>query len=151
MNDLQEEVHRVLVAEDDHDDFELFANVITDLSLKVILTRAENGDILMKIMHENMPDILFLDILMPCRDGKHCLQEIRTYRKFDNLPIIVYTSLQDLETIEFCYRNGTNLFVYKPHSYSELVEVIEKIFTINWKKVNYYPTRDNFVLNPYYT
>jgi len=142
------EFHRVLLADDDDDDFDLFVEVIRDLSLKVILTRAENGDILMKILHERIPDMLFLDIQMPCKNGKECVKEIRADKKFDELPIIVYSSIRDFETIEFFYRQGTNLFVFKPHSYRELVDVIEKIFAIDWKKTMYYPKLSNFVMNP---
>lgn len=138
----------VLMAEDDDEDFGLFSDAIRELSLKVFLTRAKNGDVLMKILHEKIPDILLLDILMPCLDGKDCLHEIRSHRKFDNLPIIVYTSLKDFETIEFCYRKGTNLYVCKPHSFADLTDVIGKIFSTNWKKVSYYPKLSDFVLNP---
>lgn len=148
MIDSEEQVQSVLMAEDDDDDFVLFSDVIRDLSLKVFLTRAENGEVLMRILHEKVPDMLFLDILMPCKNGKDCLHEIRSNRKFDELPIIVYTSLQDFETIEFCYRKGTNLFVYKPQTYADLVKTIERIFAMNWKKVRYYPTLSNYVLNP---
>jgi response regulator RpfG family c-di-GMP phosphodiesterase len=149
MAELEEHVQNVLLAEDDDDDYELFLEVIKDLSLQVFLTRAENGDVLMRILHEKVPDMLFLDIMMPCKNGKDCLLEIRTHKKFDNLPIIVYTSLRDFDTVEFCYRRGTNLFVYKPYSYAELVNIIEKIFAINWKEMRYYPKLSNFVLNPH--
>lgn len=148
MTELEEQVRNVLMAEDDDDDFELFSEVIRNLSLKVLLARAQNGDVLMKILHEEVPDILFLDILMPCKNGKDCLHEIRSNKKFDDLPIIVYTSVRDLETVEFCYRKGTNMFVYKPHTYGELVQTIERIFTMNWKQVRYYPSLSNFVFDP---
>src|ERR1700750_1154014 len=114
MAELEEQVQNVLLAEDDDDDYELFLEVIKDLSLQVLLTRAEDGDVLMRILHEKVPDMLFLDIMMPCKNGKDCLLEIRSHKKFDNLPIVVYTSLRDFDTVEFCYRRGTNLFVYKP-------------------------------------
>ena len=149
MTGTERQVQNVLLAEDDDDDYELFVEVIKDLSLKVLLTRAENGDVLMRILHEKVPDMLFLDIMMPCKDGKDCLLEIRTHKKFDNLPIVVYTSLRDFDTIEFCYRRGTNLFVQKPYTYAELIEVMEQIFSINWTEMRYYPTRSKFVLNPH--
>jgi response regulator RpfG family c-di-GMP phosphodiesterase len=148
MSELIEDIQNVLLAEDDDDDFELFAEAINGLSLKIILARAENGEILMKILHDQIPDMLFLDIHMPCKNGRDCLLEIRAHRKFDNLPIIVYSAMSDMETIEFCYRNGTNSYVYKPHSYAELVSVVERIFAMNWKKMRYYPKLSNFVLNP---
>lgn len=140
--------HDVVIAEDDHDDYEILNDVIQNLPLKVIVTRAENGDFLMKLIHEKTPDIIFLDIVMPCRDGKACIQEIRSDRKFDNVPIIVYTSLKDLDTIEFCFRSGSNLYVHKPNTYSEIVDVVRKIFALNWKKAHYFPVRSEYVLNP---
>ena len=144
---LEEELH-VLMAEGDKDDFDILADAIEKVPVKVILTRAENGDVLMKLIHDKIPDLLFLDIILPYRDGRDCIREIRSDKKFDNLPIIVYTSIKDLDTIEFCYRWGTNLFVHKPQTYSEIADIIRKIFSVNWKKMQYYPSRNEFVLNP---
>ena len=144
---LEEELH-VLMAEGDKDDFDILADAIEKVPVKVILTRAENGDVLMKLIHDKIPDLLFLDIILPYRDGRDCIREIRSDKKFDNLPIIVYTSIKDLDTIEFCYRWGTNLIVHKPQTYSEIADIIRKIFSVNWKKMQYYPSRNEFVLNP---
>jgi len=148
MEELEGIPQSVLLAEDDQDDFDLFVEVIDNLSIKVSLQRAENGDVLIRMLHERIPDILFLDILMPCKDGRDCLLEIRKHKIFDHLPIIVYTSLRDPATIEFCYRQGTSLFVFKPDTYSELMQIIEKVFATNLKTVRYYPSFDNYVLNP---
>ncbi len=148
MDEIDDRIQHVLMAEDDDEDFDLLSDAINEMFIEVSLTRAGNGDVLMRMLHREIPDMLFLDILMPCRDGKDCLREIRADKKFDNLPIIVYTSLKDMETEEFCYRKGTNLFVYKPHSFSELTRVVQRIFSLNWKKVHYFPKRSDFVLNP---
>ncbi len=72
----------VLIAEDDDEDYLIFSLAIEELSFKVILSRAENGDILFKLLDENNPDIVFLDLLMPCKDGRQCLREIRANRKY---------------------------------------------------------------------
>lgn len=137
----------ILIAEDDDDDYEMFAETTQLLSITVILSRAENGEILIKLLNEKFPDMLFLDLNLPCKDGRSCLVEIRSNRKYDALPIIIYTSLRDFETVEFCFRNRSNFYVYKPNSYAELVQVLEKIFTIDWGKMMYYPTFSEFVVN----
>ena len=147
MSDVEERVEKVLLADDDDDDFELFEEAIRDLNVNVKLSRAENGDILLKLLDADIPDILFLDILMPKCDGRDCLQDIRRQRKFDQLPIIVYTSMSDFDSIEFCYRHGSNFYVLKPASYTELVQVLESIFAVNWKKMLYFPPRDSYVIN----
>ncbi|MDI3321088.1 response regulator [Pinibacter soli] len=136
----------VLIAEDDDDDYLIFSLAVEELSVQVVLSRAENGDILMKMLNENHPDLLFLDILMPCRDGRQCIREIRADSKFDSLPIIVYSSLKDMETIEFCYRAGSNLYALKPSSLKEVKATLERIFAVDWKKMLYYPPLSQFVL-----
>lgn len=147
MAPISELTRNVLIAEDDDDDFDIFSEAMQQLSITIILSRAENGDILIKLLSEKNPDMLFLDLNLPCRDGQNCLVEIRSNRKYDSMPIIIYTSRRDFEAVEFCFRKGANIYVYKPHSYGELVEVLEKIFAIDWEKMMYYPTFSQFVLN----
>lgn len=137
----------VLLAEDDDDDFFIFSLAVKELSVRVMLTRAENGDILMKLLDEKNPDLLFLDLLMPCRDGRTCIKEIRANAKYDTLPIIVYSSMHDLNNIQFCYRDGSNLYVFKPSSIPELRDVLERILAIDWKNMMYYPPLSGFVIS----
>ena len=138
----------VLMAEDDDEDFYIFSLAIKELTIKVVLTRAENGDILLQLLDEKNPDIVFLDLLMPCKDGRTCLKEIRANKKYDTIPIVVYSSLSDLKSIEFCYREGSNLYAIKPSTLNELKTVLEKIFSIDWKKMLYFPPRSKFVVTP---
>jgi CheY-like chemotaxis protein len=137
----------VLLAEDDDEDYFIFSLALKELTIKVILTRAENGDILLQLLDEKNPDIVFLDLLMPCKDGRTCLKEIRANKKYDTVPIVVYSSLNDLKSIEFCYREGSNLYAIKPSTLTELKTVLEKIFSIDWKKMLYFPPRSKFVVN----
>ena len=143
---MNENSKNVLIGEDDDDDFMIFSSVITELPFNILLTRAANGDLLVKLIDQANPDILFLDILLPLKDGRKCIQEIRANKKYDSLPVIMYTSLTDLASVEFFYRNGANLYVVKPSSFHDLKEALEKVFAIDWKKVMYYPPRDQFVL-----
>jgi DNA-binding response OmpR family regulator len=136
----------VLLAEDDDDDYFLFSLAIAEVPFKVLLTRAEDGEKLMRLLDEKTPDILFLDIMMPCKTGHECLREIRANRKYDKLPIIIYSSLDDLKNIELCYREGSNLYAIKPTSYHDLKDILERVLSVDWKKVLYFPTLSQYVL-----
>ena len=136
----------VMIAEDDDDDFFIFSVAISETAFTVILRRAEDGELLMKLLQEQIPDVLFLDLLMPCKDGRQCLLEIRSDRRYDSLPIIVYTALEDLETVEYCYRQGSNLFTIKPNSIEDLKEALNRILSIDWKKTMYFPPKSEFVV-----
>jgi CheY-like chemotaxis protein len=145
-NETLDQLRHVLLAEDDDDDYLIFSLAISEISYKVLLTRAEDGQKLMAILAENTPDILFLDLYMPVKDGQQCLKEIRSDPKYDALPVIVYTSLDDIRNIEVCFREGANLFIVKPVSYPEVTLLIEKVVSIDWKKAMYYPKRSEFVV-----
>lgn len=142
----QEDSTHVLIAEDDDDDYLIFSLAIEEVTFRVMLTRAVNGEVLLHLLEEKLPDIVFLDLLMPCKDGRQCLKEIRANKKFDAVPVIIYSSLTDLMNVEYCYREGSNLFAVKPSRISELKTILERILTIDWKKTLYFPSRSEFVL-----
>jgi len=137
----------VLFAEDDDDDYLIFSLAVEDLSLRITLSRAENGEILMEILGTQIPDFLFLDVLMPSKDGTQCLREIRANPRYDSLPIIAYSSLDQAEDQKICFREGANLFVRKAASVFELKNILLRIFSIDWKSGIYYPPFTQFVVN----
>jgi DNA-binding response OmpR family regulator len=136
----------VLIAEDDDDDFFIFSVAVSETGFSVLLKRAEDGELLMNLLREQLPDILFLDLLMPIKDGKQCLLEIRADRRYDTMPIVVYTQLDDLETVEYCYRQGSNLITIKPNTIADLREALQRILAVDWKKTMYFPPKSEFVI-----
>lgn len=151
---INKEVTRTaVIAENNDEDFNFFAKAATQISVKVILTRAEDGELLIDLLNEVKinPDVLFLNLLLPIRDGRECLKLIRKNKKFDLMPVIVYSDPIAYESIEFCYRESANLFVFKPINSDELIIMLERIFSLEWSKLMYYPPLDKFVLNGQYT
>jgi CheY-like chemotaxis protein len=142
-----------MIAEDNDQDFDFFSQAINKISVKVVVTRAEDGEILIRLLEriEINPDVLFLDLLLPMKDGRECLKIIRRNKKFDFMPIIIYSNPKEYDSVEFCYRESANLLVFKPTTTDELVIMLERIFAIEWSKMMYYPPLDNFVINPHYT
>lgn len=141
-----QKIPHILLAEDDKDDVFIFQLAIDELSDTVVLSVAENGEKLVAMLDEIFPDIIFLDINMPCRSGQECLREIRSRKKFENVPIIMYTSHDDLHIIEDAFRDGANFYLIKLNSINELTEKLKKIMFNNRKEPIYFPPRKDFVL-----
>lgn len=139
-------VTKILIGEDDDDDYLIFSLAVEETSYKVMLSRATDGLMLLSQLEKAMPDILFLDLKLPVKDGRECLKEIRSNHHFDALPIIIYTSYDDLNNIEFCYREGSNLYTIKPSSVGDLRQILERILAIDWRKIKYFPPRSEFVI-----
>src|SRR2546423_7243526 len=83
----------IWLADDDKIDCELFEDVINQILPSAKVTIIANGEELINLLSPcRKPDILFLDINMPYKDGMDCLIEIRAQRHFSRLPIIVFSS-----------------------------------------------------------
>ena len=75
----------VLLADDDIDDISFFDKALKELAVSTHLTTVNDGDQLMNYLSENLehlPDILFLDLNMPRKNGgrrKVFIQSIKIY------------------------------------------------------------------------
>ena len=139
----------VWLADDDADDCELFEEAIRHILPAVSLLLIKNGDELMKQLEIDLPpDILFLDINMPCKDGLDCLKEIRAQKRFEKLPIVVFSSSIQPKHIEESYGLGANLYYSKPLTFTNLITGLGRIFQMNWNDP-YTITSNHFIDNKY--
>jgi CheY-like chemotaxis protein len=136
----------VLLAEDDVDDVLIFRLALNKIPIVISLRHAKDGDTLFELLSQRIPDIIFLDINMPCKDGVSCIGEIRRHSEYNNIPVIMYTSHRGARHIDECYSNGANFYILKGSTIAELAEKLKKIFSIDWKNYAYYPPKSEFVL-----
>jgi CheY-like chemotaxis protein len=68
----------------------------------------------MKILGEETPNIIFLDINMPGVDGFEVLSYLRREPRLSGLPVIVVTSDDQPETTQHALAGGANAVVLKP-------------------------------------
>ena len=123
----------VWLADDDKDDCELFKEVLMQIMPLSSLTIIPNDEVLMGMLTPaKKPDILFLDINMPCKDGLDCLVEIRAKRHFSRLPIVIFTSTKESKFVHTTYGYGANLFYSKPTSFNALIQGLGNLFKMNW-------------------
>lgn len=121
---------RILLADDDADDRELFEEALSDIHPNAVLTTAQDGEELMFILKNyHKPDLLFLDLNMPRKNGKECLYEIVKHPELRKIPIIIYSTSVNPTDIEETFSLGAILFFRKPNSYEELKRNVSEIFT----------------------
>ena len=147
VNSARKSLH-VLFSDDDTDDAMLFTQAADLLTFPVLLSFAEDGEQLMRsLTREVLPDLIFLDLNMPLKNGIECLKIIRKNKNLDWLPVIIYTTSQDPDEIEQCYQLGANLYVVKPTSFENIIKTLRKVLTMEWKPKLSLPVREDFVLS----
>jgi CheY-like chemotaxis protein len=139
----------IYLADDDEDDRLIFSEALSELSTYThTLITAEDGNKLLDHLTVNTtrPDIVFLDLNMPNKNGKETLMQIRRNSAFMHLPIVVYsTSTSDLD-IDEAYEKGASLYVEKPYSIAHLVKVLQLVINIDWKANRGKVARNNFFI-----
>lgn len=124
----------VILTEDDADDVLIFALALEQAKLTINFRHALNGEMLFSLLEDGLPDMIFLDIQMPGKNGINSLLEIRSNPVYKEIPVIIYTSFMAGYFIESAYQAGANLFLYKGQSLADMAKQLKGIFTRNWKK-----------------
>ncbi|MDP4211629.1 MAG: response regulator [Bacteroidota bacterium] len=142
-------VRRILLADDDEDDCLLFKEALEELSISASLTIVHNGEQLIQwlIENEQIPDVLFLDLNMPRKNGFACLSEIKQIAKLKDLPVIILSTSFDQNTINLLHKNGARHYFKKPNEFSQLKILIEKAIRATTLENSVQPTQSSFGLS----
>jgi CheY-like chemotaxis protein len=140
---------QILLADDDKDDSLLFKDVLEELFLVVHLTVVYDGESLIRLLNElpQIPDILFLDLNMPKKNGLTCLSEIKRTEKLHHLPVVVFSTAYEIAVINNLYAMDAQYYIRKPNGFSALKKVIHQALILTGGKSNLQPSRDKFVLS----
>ena len=146
----QQETVKVVLADDDKDDQEIFEDALNEASIPAELKTVDNGQELLdhlKDPSEPNPDIIFLDINMPVKSGKEVLAEIKADETLKDIPTVVISTSDHPRDIEDTFKAGANLFVRKPFSFSSLIIMLKKIFMLKWAGELFKPLRKTFFMS----
>jgi len=129
---------RILLADDDTDDCQFFRKAIEELLISATITTVPDGEKLMSYLYKNakhLPDILFLDLNMPRKNGFECLIEIKEDIRLMNLPVIMLSTSfprdreYEEDMINRLLKIGARDFIRKSGDLSQLKQAIHKAIT----------------------
>jgi CheY-like chemotaxis protein len=140
---------QVLLADDDAEDRAIFQDTLNGTGLNSSLHNFETGTELISFLETTQlpyPNIIFLDLKMPEKDGKQCLREIRANHRFNDIPVIIFTCTAYIEDIKETYEFGANLYVPKNVFIKNNVKALSMILETTLSKSALSPSKEKFVL-----
>ena len=143
--------HDLLLADDDIDDCIFFEDALKELPISATLSTVNNGIQLMNYLlakSDNLPDVLFLDLNMPRKNGIECLTEIKLNDTLKDLPVIIFSTSFNMEVVDLFYQKGAHYYIRKPGEYEKLRKIILEAVTLTSQDKLTRPTRDKFILEP---
>lgn len=137
----------IFYTDDDEDDRMVFSDALRQVAADCTVAVQRNGDELLQLLKNPPPhpSLLFLDLNMPVKNGYAVLKEIREKEGIADLPVVIFSTSNDAESVRTSQQLGANLYIPKPSTFSALKNALRYALSINWK--NFQPSSDNFVFN----
>lgn len=101
----------ILLADDELPFRQIYRDILRLDGYKVL--EAEDGEEVLKMVEAEAPDLILLDIILPRLSGFDVLTKLKESSKTKNIPVIVYSILNDKPEIERAMKLGANDFTIK--------------------------------------
>lgn len=122
--------HTILIVEDEPDTAEMFAEMMRLSGFRVIKTYG--GAAAMKMLGQEQPHALVLDLMMPDISGLEVLRFIRRDPTLMHIPVIIVTAKSMPADVQGGMDAGATTYLTKPVSFLDLrqavVQAIEGTF-----------------------
>ena len=119
----------VLHIDDDLDDLEFFSATVQEMNSNVhCISVASAQEALKKIISfEFLPEIIFIDLNMPCMNGFQFLEAIKEIPDF-KIPVVVLSTSSQQDTVDTAKELGAFDYITKPSSITELIRQLTPFF-----------------------
>jgi PleD family two-component response regulator len=75
-----------------------------------------------------IPDYIFIDMNMPRISGNDILKKIKTIKRLDKVPVFLYSTNANPDTVARSKELGAAGFIIKPAKIAELTETLKFVF-----------------------
>lgn len=138
---------KILIANSDHDDAELWVTCLKEIIPNFDIIRATDGVQCLRYLKTiSSPDLVFLDLNLPLKNGIECLRDIRNEELLKDTPIIVYASSKNIRDIDAAYKFGARFYLVKPDTFGKFIKLLKSVFTLLGESVRKQLDKTNFVI-----
>lgn len=119
----------VLIADDNPQILELLEAYLDPLPLRVLTAR--DGQETLDIVRQQRPDLILLDIMMPRRSGFEVCRILKRDPRYQDLPIIMVTALNEVADMERARESGADHYLSKPVNKLELLDRVRQLLNLD--------------------
>jgi CheY-like chemotaxis protein len=123
--------NKILLVEDSKLIQQMYRNKLILEEFTVVT--ADNGMEAIKLLSQEKPDLILLDLMMPVMDGYKVLQVVKTDPKLSGIPVLVFSAKGQAEEVERALNLGAAGYFVKATSKPE--KVVDKIRLILSQKL----------------
>jgi PAS domain S-box-containing protein len=120
----------ILIVDDRPENLKILTHILTKQGY--IVHPTINGQIALKTVQKNLPDLILLDIIMPGMNGQEVCQHLKADEKTCDIPVIFLTALSETEDKLKCFEAGGVDYITKPFHPEEVVARVKTHLSIRY-------------------
>ena len=106
--------YTILIAEDNEVNMFFLKTLLKMYMPNVIILEATDGEKVENTLTQIKPDLIFLDLSLPLKDGYEIAKDIKKKDSLKDIPIIVLTATESEEIRTALLKAGINIYIKKP-------------------------------------
>lgn len=114
--------YKVLVIEDDFKIAEINLQFVEKVKGFTVIGKASTAAEALKMLKEEVPDLILLDVYIPDVEGLELLWKIR--QNYKNIDVIAVTAAKEVATVEEAMRGGVVDYIIKPINFDRLKQAL---------------------------
>jgi len=125
---------QILLVDDSPTDVLLTREALANGTMLSALHVADNGVEAMEFLRRvgkyraaPWPDLILLDLNMPCKNGQEVLVEIKSDESFKAIPVVILTTSKTGTDVIEAYGHHANCYITKPVDFDAFAEVVLSI------------------------
>ncbi|SHI61935.1 response regulator [Pseudobutyrivibrio xylanivorans] len=114
---------KILICDDSVLARKQLVDAVNEIATGAIFVEGKNGAEAVDLYKSEKPDLVFMDIVMPEKDGNTALAEIKDFDP--DAVIIIVSSVGTQEQLKKAIKLGAKDFIQKPFEKNQIKEIIE--------------------------
>ena len=122
----------VLLVDDNPADVDLTCETLAQSKRAFHVSAVDNGVEAIRVLRQQRdfgsapcPDLIILDLNLPCKDGRQVLAEIKSDPILRALPVVIFTTSDAAGDVSRSYELGANCYLKKPGNLADFVALIQ--------------------------
>lgn len=125
--------YSILLVEDNEGDLLLIKEALEATGIPKYIKSCKDGQsaidyfqTLIKGPRTDYPNIVFLDINLPKRNGHEVLRFIKNTPEFKHIIVAMFTTSSSERDVQLAYQNSANCYIVKPAELEEFMNIIRQ-------------------------
>ncbi|MCB8965537.1 MAG: response regulator [Ardenticatenaceae bacterium] len=111
---MEEEQALILIVDDNEMNRDILARRLKRQGYETVM--AENGVVALEMVRQHPFDLMLLDIMMPEMNGFQVLEHLKANAEWRDIPVIVISAADDMDSIVRCVELGAEDYLPKPYN-----------------------------------